>query len=143
MLTAFSYGVTVVVALACSAPLFYILSTSLKDQQLLFTYPPNWIPSHLYWGNYTSLLFNTPFLRWVLNTLVVASSVTLIKVVFDSMAGYAFAKMRFPLNALFVVVIKDHDPVLRDSHSYFIIFSFGLLNTYWALIPHPEPDRSS
>jgi multiple sugar transport system permease protein len=139
-LTVFSYAVTVVVALACSLPLFYILSTSLKDQQLLFTYPPNWIPSHLFWGNYTSLLFNTPFLRWVLNTLVVAISVTLIKVVFDSMAGYAFAKMNFPFkNALFVVVIMTmmipFSAILIPL--YFIIFNFGLLNTYWALILPP------
>jgi multiple sugar transport system permease protein len=139
-LTVFSYAVTVVVALACSLPLFYILSTSLKDQQLLFTYPPNWIPSHLFWGNYTGLLFNTPFLRWVLNTLVVAFSVTLIKVVFDSMAGYAFAKMSFPFkNALFVVVIMTmmipFSAILIPL--YFIIFNFGLLNTYWALILPP------
>jgi multiple sugar transport system permease protein len=139
-ITIFSYGVTVVIALACSLPLLYILSTSLKDQQLLITYPPNWIPSHLYWGNYTNLLFNTPFLRWVLNTLVVALSVTLIKVIFDSMAGYAFAKMKFPFrNALFVIVIMTmmipFSAILIPL--YFTIFNFGLLNTYWALILPP------
>jgi ABC-type glycerol-3-phosphate transport system permease component len=139
-ITIFSYVVTVVIALACSLPLLYILSTSLKDQQLLITYPPNWIPSHLYWGNYTNLLFNTPFLRWVLNTLVVALSVTLIKVIFDSMAGYAFAKMKFPFrNVLFVIVIMTmmipFSAILIPL--YFTIFNFGLLNTYWALILPP------
>jgi multiple sugar transport system permease protein len=136
----FSYAVTVLVALACSVPLFYILSTSLKEQQLLFTYPPNWIPSHLYWGNFTGLLFDTPFLRWVLNTLIVAISVTLIKIVFDSMAGYAFAKMKFPFkNALFVVVIMTmmipFSAILIPL--YFTVYNFGLLNTYWALILPP------
>jgi ABC-type glycerol-3-phosphate transport system permease component len=135
-----SYAVAVLVALACSLPLFYILSTSLKEQQLLFTYPPNWIPSHLYWGNFTGLLFDTPFLRWVLNTLIVAISVTLIKVVIDSMAGYAFAKMKFPFkNALFVVVIMTmmipFSAILIPL--YFTVFNFGLLNTYWALILPP------
>ena len=136
----FSYAVTIVVALACSVPIFYILSTSLKEQQLLFTYPPNWIPQHLYWGNFTGLLFDTPFLRWVLNTLIVAISVTLIKLVFDSMAGYAFAKMNFPFkNALFVVVIMTmmipFSAILIPL--YFTIFNLGLLNTYWALILPP------
>jgi multiple sugar transport system permease protein len=140
LLTTFSYAVTIVVALACSVPLFYILSTSLKDQQLLITYPPHWIPTQLYWGNYTGLLFKTPFLRWVLNTLVVAISVTLIKVVFDSMAGYAFAKMKFPFrNALFVVVIMTmmipFSAILIPL--YFLVFNFDLLNTYWALILPP------
>ncbi len=127
VLTSFSYGVAIVVALACSVPLFYILSTSLKDQQLLITYPPHWIPTHLYWGNYTGLLFKTPFLRWVLNTLIVATSVTLIKVIFDSMAGYAFAKMKFPFrNALFVVVIMTmmipFSAILIPL--YFLVFNF-------------------
>ena len=131
---------TILIALACSLPLFYILSTSVKDQQLLITYPPNWIPTHLYWGNYTNLLFQTPFLRWVLNTLVVALSVTLFKVIFDSMAGYAFAKMNFPFrNALFVIVILTmmipFSAILIPL--YFTIFNLGLLNTYWALILPP------
>ncbi len=139
-ITIFSYVVTVLVALACSLPLFYIVSTSLKDQQLLITYPPDWIPTHLYWGNYTNLLFNTPFLRWVLNTLGVALSVTLIKVIFDSMAGYAFAKMKFPFrNVLFIIVIMTmmipFSAILIPL--YFTIFNFGLLNTYWALILPP------
>jgi len=139
-ITILSYAVTALVALACSLPLFYIVSTSLKEQQLLFTYPPNWIPSHLYWGNYSSLLFTTPFLRWVLNTLVVAASVTLIKVLIDSMAGYAFAKMKFPFrNALFVIVIMTmmipFSAILIPL--YFTIFNLNLLNTYWALILPP------
>ena len=139
-LTTFSYVVTIIVALITSLPFFYIVSTSLKEQQLLFTYPPVWIPTHIYWGNYSGLLTNTPFIRWVVNTLIVATSVTVIKVVFDSMAGYAFAKLRFPFrNVLFVIVIMTmmipFSAILIPL--YLTVFNLGILNTYFALILPP------
>jgi ABC-type glycerol-3-phosphate transport system permease component len=70
----------------------------------------------------------------------VATAVTLIKVIFDSMAGYAFAKMKFPFrNLLFVVVIMTmmipFSAILIPL--YFMVFNFDLLNTYWALILPP------
>ena len=90
--------------------------------------------------NFTHLLFDTPFPRWVLNTLIVAISVTALKLLFDSMAGYAFAKMNFPgKEVLFVIVIAT----LMIPFSaimiplYFTCRGLGILNTYWALILPP------
>jgi ABC-type glycerol-3-phosphate transport system permease component len=132
-----SYLLVVVAALLCILPFFYILSASLKNSVLLFQYPPEWIPSRPYWGNYEHLLNETLFPRWVFNTLVVAGAVTLIKLVIDSMSGYAFAKLQFPFkNVLFVVIIATlmipFSTILIPL--YFTVRSFGLLNTYWALI---------
>ena len=139
-LTTFSYVVAAIVAMICALPFFYIVSTSLKEQQLLFTYPPVWIPTHIYWGNYTGLLYNTPFIRWVANTLIVAISVTVIKVIFDSMAGYAFAKLKVPFrNVLFVIVIMTmmipFSAILIPL--YLTVNDLNLLNTYFALILPP------
>lgn len=135
--TTVSYVLVILVALLCVLPFFYIVSASLKQSELLFQYPPEWIPAHPYWGNYDHLINETLFPRWVLNTLVVAGSVTLIKVVIDSMAGYAFAKMQFPLkNVLFVIIISTlmipFSTILIPL--YFTVRGLGLLNTYWALI---------
>src|SRR4051812_3867961 len=71
-------------------PFLYILSLSFKQSTSLVTYPPQWIPNPLYYGNYTSLILEKPFLRWGLNTLLVAGTITVIKLLFDSMSGYAF-----------------------------------------------------
>jgi len=130
----------VVACLVTIGPFFYLLSSSLKPDASLFQYPPVWIPSHLYWGNYAHLLFHTEFLRWVANTFLVAGVVTCAKVLFDSMAGYAFAKMRFPFrNALFVVVLMTlmipFSAILIPL--FFIVRDLHLLNTYWALILPP------
>ena len=137
---AVSYVIVAIIALACVLPFLYILSTSLKESQLLFQYPPKWLPIPPYFGNYEHLLFETPFPRWVLNTLVVATAVTAIKVVIDSMAGYAFAKMQFPFkNFLFVFVIATlmipFATILIPL--YFTVRGLHLLDTYWALILPP------
>jgi multiple sugar transport system permease protein len=137
---AFSYVIVAIIALACVLPFLYILSASLKESQLLFQYPPKWIPIPPYFGNYQHLLFETPFPRWVLNTLLVATAVTGIKVVIDSMAGYAFAKMQFPFkNALFVFVIATlmipFATILIPL--YFTVRGLHFLDTYWALILPP------
>ena len=72
----------------------------------LFSYPPEWIPKSLYWGNFSTILHETSYLRWGVNTLVFATSVTLITLAIDTMAGYAFARLRFPgRTGLFVLII--------------------------------------
>lgn len=140
VLTAASYAVVAIACLITIGPFFYIVTTSLKDSALLFQYPPDWIPRDLFWGNYSYLLERTSFLRWTANTLIVALSVTALKVVFDSMAGYAFAKMDFPgKNVLFVLVLATlmipFSAILIPL--FFLVRDLGLLDTYWALILPP------
>ena len=134
---AISYVVVAVVAFVCILPFFFIISASLKDSTLLFHYPPEWIPNPIYWGNYVTLLTQTQFPRWVFNTLLVAGTVTILKVVIDSMAGYAFAKLDFPFKeVLFVVFIAammiPFSAIMIPL--YFTVRGLGLLNTYPALI---------
>lgn len=139
-LKAASYVTVLAAALVTVGPFFYILTTSLKDSQALFNYPPDWIPNELYWGNYTRLLTETHFLRWTANTLIVAFSVTALKLWFDSMAGYAFAKMRFPAkNVVFMFFLLGlMIPVSAILIPlFFMVRGMGLLNTYWALILPP------
>jgi ABC-type glycerol-3-phosphate transport system permease component len=140
LVTAVSYAVLVVASLVAILPFFYIISTAIKQSKFLFEYPPQWIPKTVYLGNFAHLLFKTPFLRWVFNTLFVSLTVTALKLLFDTMAGYAFAKMSFPgKEVLFVLVIATlmipFSAILIPL--YFIIRGMGLLNTYWALILPP------
>jgi ABC-type glycerol-3-phosphate transport system permease component len=135
-----SYIAVVLLALICIVPFFYIASTSLKNSTVLFEFPPQWIPKEFFWGNYTRLLTETLFPRWVFNTLLVATSVTLIKVVMDSMAAYAFSKMSFPgRNILFLAVMATlmipFGALLLPL--YFEVRDMGITNSYLALILPP------
>jgi ABC-type glycerol-3-phosphate transport system permease component len=131
------YAILVLAALIALVPFFYVISTSLKDTYSLFKYPPEWIPSQPTLENFRSLLEENPFGRWMLNSLIVASVVTAIKVVIDSMAGYAFAKMSFPgRDALFLVVLMTlMVPFAATLIPLFIIVrNLGLTNSYPGLI---------
>jgi ABC-type glycerol-3-phosphate transport system permease component len=130
----------VIVALAAAVSLFpflYIVSLSFKDSNSLITYPPEWIPDPLYFGNYTQALFETRFPRWMLNTLVVAGGVTAAKLIIDSMAAYAFAKLDFPykepifiagLALLMVPLTATLIPM------FLVVKNLGLINTYPGLM---------
>jgi ABC-type glycerol-3-phosphate transport system permease component len=101
-----AYGVLLLFALIAVVPFIYLLSPSLRQSYELFTYPPQWIPESLYWGDFSKVLNDTSYFRWGLNTLIFATSVTLITLVIDTLAGYAFARLRFPgKTALFALVI--------------------------------------
>lgn len=137
LLTALSYAVVVAAALIAVLPFFYIVLTAFKESKFLFDYPPQWLPKELYLGNFEAMLTKNPFPRWTFNTLFVSLVVTALKLLFDTMAGYAFAKMQFPgKEILFVGVLATlmipFSAILIPL--YFLIRGMSLLNTYWALI---------
>jgi multiple sugar transport system permease protein len=131
-------GLAVFVFIAV-APFFYVVSTSLKTNAQLFTYPPDWIPSDPSLGSFDRA-FEKGLLRWTFNTLLVCVAVAVVKVAFDSMSAYALSKMRFlgrrPLVVLMFATILVPIGVLIIP-LYFIVRDLGLLNTYWALILPP------
>lgn len=121
------------------APFFYIVSTALKTNASLFSYPPEWIPRHPTLRNFTSA-FDHGLLRWTLNSVFVSLAVAAVKVVLDSMSAYALSKMRFfgrrPLMVLMFGTLLVPIGVLIIP-LYFIVRDLGLLNTYWALLLPP------
>jgi multiple sugar transport system permease protein len=128
------------ITFALVAPFYYVVLASLKDSLEIFSYPPKLLPIPPYLGNYRQLLWETDFLRWMFNTLFVASSVTLIKVFLDSLAGYALAKIEMTgKRVIFLLMVS----LLMVPISALIVplwslvSDMGLINTYLALILPP------
>lgn len=86
------------IALIVVIPLVWMFSTSFKLKSQLFTKEIYWIPKVVTFENYTKILNNpsTPIGQWFVNSLIVASTTTVLKLVIDSLAGYAYARMNFP-----------------------------------------------
>ncbi len=59
-----SYSVLLAACVIALVPFLYVLSTSFKETQSLFSYPPDWLPSPLFLGNYVALMVDQPFVRW-------------------------------------------------------------------------------
>lgn len=135
-----SWAIAVVLALLATVmvlPFLWMVSTSLKTQASVFTYPPQWIPRPIVWGNYERLFAVLPFLRFYANSLLVACSVTLLQLVTCSLAAYAFARLRFPArDALFLgylgtLMIPGQVTVIPN---FVLMRVLGWIDTYAALI---------
>ena len=132
--------VLIAAAVACAAPFFYVIAASLKDQGALFHYPPVWVQIPPSLENYQRLLFDSGFPRWMLNTLIVATTVTTAKLFLDSMAGYALAKLEFTgRRVVFLLMIMllmvPFAALLIPLWS--IAHNLHITNTYLALILPP------
>ncbi|NQV97893.1 MAG: carbohydrate ABC transporter permease [Acidimicrobiaceae bacterium] len=77
-------------------PIIYIISPAFRESKSLFSYPPQWLPNSFYLGNFKFLLSETNYIRWGINTFIFATGVTVIALIIDTLAGYAFARMEFP-----------------------------------------------
>lgn len=93
------------IGLLLLAPLAWLLSTSLKEPSAIFILPPQWIPDPIRWQNYPEALQAQPFLRFFLNTVTITGLATLGTVVTASMAAFAFARLRFPLRAMWFSLV--------------------------------------
>lgn len=102
----FFYVILTLGALVVCIPLIWMLTSSLKAPDKIFTIPIQWIPTDWRWSNYAEAMNTAPFGRYFFNSLFVSTSVTLLNLLFCSLAGYGFAKYHFPgKNALFLFIL--------------------------------------
>ncbi|HEX5417365.1 MAG TPA: carbohydrate ABC transporter permease, partial [Chloroflexota bacterium] len=90
------YLVLIAAGLTFVAPYFWMLSTSVKATGNEFDYPPVWIPNPILLENYVHTLNMLPFLQWAWNTVVIVVLSMIGAMLTSSMAGYGFARLRFP-----------------------------------------------
>ncbi len=90
------YTALTLMAVIALIPFAWTLSTSLKNIDEVFAFPPQWIPSQLQWSNYTRLWAELPIGRWIVNSFVVVVLSVAGKLAIASTAAYAFARLRFP-----------------------------------------------
>lgn len=134
------YALLTGVSLLMLMPFFWMTSTSLKDQTQIFVFPPDWFPWPPTWSNFAEVFESQPFHLYYFNTLYIAAAVTAGTCLFAALAGYAFAKLRFPFkNALFLLLLSSMMiPTEATSIPMFVWMSdLGLINTHFPLIVPP------
>ena len=87
-------------------PFFWLVVTSLETPAEALHFPPVLLPHTIRFANYSDALANAPFVRFMLNSAVVAVATVLCNLVLCTLAGYAFARFRFlGRTALFAVIM--------------------------------------
>lgn len=118
-------------------PVYWMIITSLQPQADMFRPGLHWWPQHFTLENFTSPFRMFPVGRWFLNSAIITISVTLITVVCNLLAGYAFAKLRFRgRNALFLLLLSTMMiPVQAIMVAqYKLSIHLGLYGNFWAVI---------
>jgi len=121
------------------APFLWMCCAAFKRPEDVFGsafLPPH--PLHdLTPGNFAMLFHSTPFARWLLNSLFVSSTQTVLVVTFSSLGGFALAKYRFrgkkPLLGLMLLTLVLPALALLPG-AYLLMYDFGWINSYAAII---------
>ncbi len=135
--TVLSYTLLSLIAIAFLVPLIWMLGTSLKLPQEVFSVPPSVFGETLQWTNFTRAWSAMPFNRFLFNSMFVGVVSTFITVLGSAMAAYAFARIPFKgRETLFLLYIATlMIPVQVTIVPLFIIMrDFGWIDTYQAMI---------
>lgn len=132
------YAGLILYTLITFIPFLWALSASFKPLSEISASGINFIPKEFTLNNYQQIFLQEPlFGRWLFNSAIVAIIATLFNLLFNSMAGYALARIRFPGNRLLfflilaVLVIPAQITLLPK---FLILKSLGWLNSYQGLI---------
>jgi multiple sugar transport system permease protein len=131
------YLVLIGAAMLTVFPLLWMVSASFMPAGEANSVPPPLMPSEVTFEHYRQLFTQLNMGRYLFNSMLLATSVTLLSLFLNSMAGYAFAKFRFPgreglfKTLLAALVIPAQVAMLP---LFLLLKSMGLVNTYGGVI---------
>jgi multiple sugar transport system permease protein len=134
------YGLMCVLLIPFVFPTWWMLTSSVKPISDIFAFPPDLWPRRFDWTTYGKVFELQPFAQQYWNSAYIAAVVTVGTMVFSSMAGYAFARIKFPgANLLFTIVLLG---LLIPSEVTIVplfqmFLKWGMINTHWPLILVP------
>jgi multiple sugar transport system permease protein len=131
------YVVLIAGAALIILPFVYMLSTSLKSLDEVFSTPVQWIPDNFRWDNFSTAWREHPIPKYFKNSLIVAVCVTLLNLLTCSLAGYSFAKFCYPgRDLLFGIVLATLMIPLASLiiPLFMVVKSLGWVDSYWGLI---------
>jgi multiple sugar transport system permease protein len=130
--------ILIVVAIVALWPMYWLYITAFTPTLDTVKTPPDLIPIHASLANFSRLFQQAKdYWRWALNSLIISLSVTAFHLLFDTMAGYAFAKKRFPGRNFFFWLILS--TLMIPSHVtlvplYIVARHLHLINNILAVI---------
>jgi sn-glycerol 3-phosphate transport system permease protein len=127
----------VILGMILLIPIFYCVFVSFMEPEQIQTIPPTFFPHRWTLVNYDTVFKTTPIARYMLNSLILAGSTSVIRIITASLAAYAFSFFRFRgKNILFMLclgtVMIPSDIVLVTN--YQTISRAGLINTYLGMM---------
>lgn len=127
----------ILVGLVVILPIIYCALISFMPANQILQRPPRLIPKTWILKNYVMAISLTTLPRFMLNSLIIATISSIVRVITSAMAGYAFAFYKFKgrtfLFYLFMGTIMIPSDVVLITN-YQTVSSFGLINTYLGMM---------
>jgi multiple sugar transport system permease protein len=131
------YAALVVFAIALLMPFAWMVLSSFKSANEVFSVPVKWFPETWVWQNYIDIWTESNMLVWIRNTLFLAVVVTFLQVLTGSFAAYGFARMRFKGRDVLFLLYVGTIAVPWQSYmipQFILLSNFKVSNTLWAII---------
>lgn len=133
----FGYIILILIAISMLYPFFAMVNLSFVKNDAIFSQAGKIFYSGLTTDNYRNVFEQIPLSRYFFNSLLVAGLTTLGQVIFAALAGYAFARLKFPFrNTIFLIVLITMlvPPQVNIIPLFFLMREMHLIDTYQALI---------
>lgn len=129
--------VTWALVLIIAFPLIWMVLTSIKPQNELFRIPPSILPQHMTFEHYAVLLQKTPFLRYFVNSMILATATTVLVIVVGALGAYSLVRFKYRGRetlagmVLFTYLLPS---VVLLIPLYLMMVKIGLSNTLASLV---------
>jgi multiple sugar transport system permease protein len=138
----FIYAILIAGAIAFLLPLFWLITTALKENSEVYIFPPTFIPKTLRWQNFPDGWFykEMHFPLWTWNTIFITVTVTVSSIIAASLCAYGFARIKFPGRDIWFMMVLASImlPGAVTLIPLYIIYSrIGWLGTFLPLIVPP------
>ena len=100
-----TYVLLLLLAVPFLFPFWWMFTSAFKSQVEIFEFPPPLLPHTLNWDNFSTVFTFQPFAQQYLNSIYIAIIVTAANLLFSSLAGYAFARIRFKGSSVIFIVL--------------------------------------
>jgi multiple sugar transport system permease protein len=118
-------------------PYAVMLSTALKPQAEVLSFPPAWIGSELRFANFTEMWESTGFGPSLAASLIVSAAATVVCLLVAIPAAYALSRLRFrgrTLYAQLLLITQMLSPIVLVIGIFRLMAAMGLVDQLWALV---------
>lgn len=134
------YMLLILLAVPFVFPFWWMVSSAFKQPSEIFTFPPTLLPTSFSLQNFIDVFNYQPFAQQYINSLVIAILVTVGTLLVSSLAGYGFARIRFPGKTVFFLMLLS--ALMLPSEvtiipNFFFMKSLNLTNTHVPLVILP------
>lgn len=134
------YALLILLAVPFVFPFWWMVSSAFKQPGEIFAFPPTLLPNSFSLSNFVEVFNYQPFARQYFNSMIIALTVTVGTLIVSSLAGYGFARIKFPGKTILFLLLLS--ALMMPSEvtiipNFFFMKSINLTNTHIPLIILP------